>query len=115
MKKFKPTVATLAISISTISSLSSNRTEPTSGDFAKKALRAKIVKLLGKHPYDLKTDVLKADVSIMLNNKNELVVVSVESNNDQLDNFVTGKLNYKKVMIKGIAPGTIYKVPVKIK
>lgn len=115
MKKFKTTLAIIAISISTIASISANTTEPTKGDLAKKTLRAKIIQLLGNHPYDLKSDVLKADVAIMLNNKNELVVVSVESDNDQLDNFVTGKLNYKKVIIKGIAPGTIYKVPVKIK
>ena len=51
----------------------------------------------------------------MINNKNELVVVSVDSNVSEFQSIVKNKLNYKKLNFKGAKKGEIYKVPVKIK
>jgi hypothetical protein len=112
MKNLKTVIAILAISISSVFSVAANtNTEPTS---PKKALHATIVKLLGHHHYDLKNQTLKAEISVLLNNKNELVVIDVATKDEDLESFVTQKLNYKKVIIKGITKGTIYRIPLKM-
>uniref|UniRef100_UPI004048B92D hypothetical protein n=1 Tax=Polaribacter sp. TaxID=1920175 RepID=UPI004048B92D len=115
MKNLKIAIAIIVISLSSVGVISANNTEPTKGELAKTALRAKIVKLLGNYQYNLKDHIFEAEVAVMLNSKNELVVVSVESDFKQVESFVTTKLNYKKVNIEGITSGTIYRVPVKIK
>ena len=115
MKNLKIAIAIIVISLSSVGVISANNTEPTKGELAKIALRAKIVKLLGNYQYNLKDHIFEAEVAVMLNSKNALVVVSVESDFKQVESFVTTKLNYKKVNIEGITSGTIYRVPVKIK
>jgi len=49
-----------------------------------------------------------------LNDKSEIVVVSVNSDNDIGDSFVKSKLNYKKVKVKTLTPGKMYRLPLKI-
>ena len=73
--------------------------------------------LLGSEFPDYLTDGknLTADISLMLNNKNELIVVSTSSNKESLDNFLKSKLNYQKINVKGLKKGQIYKVPFTIK
>jgi len=115
MKNLKLIIAILAISISSVATVSAN-TEPTTGPVEVKTdLRAQIVSLLGNHNYELKNQTLTAEISVMLNNKNQLIVVSVDSKNNQLENFVKSRLNYKKVSVKELKKGTIYRVPVKLK
>lgn len=45
----------------------------------------------------------KATVKIMINSKNEIVVLSVDTNNEQIDAFVKARLNYKKVSTKSVS------------
>ena len=114
MKNFKTLIAILAISIASLVPASANtNTEPTSKE-AKTILRAEIVDLLGNHKYDLKNKTLEAQVSVMLNNQNELVVVGVKTTDETISSYVKIKLNYKKVGIKGIKKGTVYRIPLKM-
>ena len=113
MKNLKLAVAIIAISISSVVSISANNTEPTSKD-VKKVLRSEIVSLLGNHTYNLKQEVLNAQISVMLNNQNELVVVGITSESDEVKNYVKTKLNYKKVTVKGLKKGAIYRMPLKM-
>ncbi len=114
MKNLKTIIAVIAISISSVVSVAANtNTEPTSKD-SKTILRTEIVSLLGNHSYDLSDKTLEAQVSVMLNNKNELVVVSVNSNSETVTNYVKSKLNYKKLTVKGITKGTVYRIPLKM-
>ncbi len=112
MKNLKTIIAVVAISISSVVSVTAN-TEPTSKD-SKTILRTEIISLLGNHSYDLSDKTLEAQVSVMLNNKNELVVVSVNSNSETVTNYVKSKLNYKKLTVKGITKGTVYRIPLKM-
>ena len=113
MKNLKTIIAIVAISITSVLPASANtNTEPTTKE-AKTILRTEIVSLLGKHVYDL-TQPLEAQVSVMLNNQNELVVVAVSSESETAVNFVKTKLNYKKITVKGITKGQIYRVPLKM-
>ena len=114
MKNFKTVIAILAISIASVLPASANtNTEPTSKE-VKTILRAEIVTLLGNHTYDLKHQVLEAQISIMLNNKNELVVVGVNSNSKRVASYIKARLNYKKIDIKGIQKGTVFRLPLKM-
>lgn len=111
MKNLKLAFVIIAISVSSIGSITANNTDsqnPTA------TLREKIVELLGHHQYNLDNTTLQAEVSVMVNNKNELIVVSVDTTNKELEFFVIYKLNYKKIDVKGIAKGTIYKLPLKV-
>jgi hypothetical protein len=115
MKNFKTVIAILAISIASVLPASANINPdfPTSKE-AKTILRAEIVELLGNHKYDLKDATLTAEISVMLNNQNELVVVGIKSNHSEVKTYVKLKLNYKKVDVKGIKKGTVYRVPLKM-
>jgi hypothetical protein len=50
----------------------------------------------------------------MINSQNEIVIISVESDIDELKTIIKGKLNYKKVEVKGTKKGEIYKIPLRI-
>ena len=51
----------------------------------------------------------------MLNNDNEVIVVSVDSKSNSVASYVKAKLNYQKIDVKGLKKGKIYTVPLTIK
>lgn len=57
----------------------------------------------------------EAMVSFTLNDKNEIVVINVESKNSQVESFVKSRLNYQALKNKTLLKGKIYKMPLKIK
>ncbi|WP_299016534.1 hypothetical protein [uncultured Polaribacter sp.] len=57
-------------------------------------------------------DTEKATVKIMINSKNEIVVLSVDTNNSAVDAFVKRRLNYKKVSTK--TASEIFILPIKV-
>ena len=80
----------------------------------KNQLRAELVKLMGSlEEFDEETN-LTAFVSFIVNDQNEVVVISVDSKNTRVDAIVKGKLNYKKVVANGIERGEVYIMPLKI-
>lgn len=83
-------------------------------EMAKKQLRTAIVKLLGNNEFPLTTTFAKAEISMLLNSKNELVIISVKSKNPLLESYIKRKLNYKKVGVKTVRKMKIYKMPIKI-
>ena len=80
----------------------------------RKELRTQIVKLLGN--YDGYTQgSVKAEVTFMINRKGEIVIISVESTNNDVESYVKNKLNYrfvKNAITKGMK---VYKLPLTIK
>ena len=110
MKNLKTIIAIVALSFATVLPASANNEkEPT----VKTELRSKIINLLGQHTYKINKQ-LTAEVSLMLNNENELVVISIDSEDDNISQYVKSKLNYKKVSIKGLSKGVIYRIPLKM-
>ncbi|QTE23194.1 hypothetical protein [Polaribacter cellanae] len=113
MKNFKTIIAIIAISLSTVFSTSANNTDPKV-EKDTKALRIEMNTFIGKFiPVRVKKPTT-AEVSFMINNRNEIVVLSVDSKNTQLNSFLKNKLNYKKVLAKGVIKGEIYKMPLKV-
>ncbi|MBT8296822.1 MAG: hypothetical protein HKP42_10910 [Maribacter sp.] len=57
---------------------------------------------------------LTAQVRFTLNNEGEIVVLSVDTDNERFASFVKGRLNYKKVEVAGAKEGKMFTVPIKI-
>ena len=109
MKKLKLFV--LALGLFTINMTAANLTpiNPT------QELRTEIVDLIGSNYMDqIIADELEADVLFTVNSKKELIVLSVETDNDQLESYLKSRLNYKKVDFRPGKNGEIYLLPVKM-
>lgn len=112
MKNLKITLVVLAVSLATTFSATANNTNPSN---SKKELRTKIMNLIGKNiPVQVKNECIDAEVSFVLNDKNEIVVVSVSSKHGAIDGFIKNRLNYRKVVVNGIKKGEIYKLPLRV-
>lgn len=57
---------------------------------------------------------LTAQVRFTLNNEGEIVVLSIDTDNERLRSFVKGRLNYKKVSTEGVEEGKMFTVPIRI-
>lgn len=91
--------------------ISATNTNPTDKKEVKKIITTDVQKLLKDSELALEFNE-DAVVKIMINKKNEIVVLSVDTKNDEIDTFVKGRLNYKKVSVK-TAP-ELFTVPVKL-
>jgi len=112
MRNLKSIIAIIAISLAT--TFSTSAIDKNSKKVTQK-LRTEIVSMLGNTvQLNLKTT-SSAEISFMINNNNELVVVSVDSKVSEFQSIVKNKLNYKKLAVKGVKKGEIYRVPVKLK
>ncbi|MCG1036462.1 hypothetical protein [Polaribacter sargassicola] len=111
MKSIKSIITILAISLSTIFSM--NATEKN--DLKTKELRTEIISFLGNNISLELEKTSTAEISFMINNENEIVIISVNSDIENLNTLIKSKLNYKKVNVKGTKKGEIYKMPLKIK
>ena len=111
MKNLKVLIAAITLTLFSTSTAFAI-TETT----AKNNLRTEMVSLLGdKSNLELENETLKANVSFMINEKNQVVILSVDSRNENIDTYVKSKLNYKKVKASGITKGKVYIMPLKIK
>ncbi|MFT6066649.1 MAG: hypothetical protein ACJAYY_003085 [Paraglaciecola sp.] len=111
MIKLGSIITIIAISLATTFSTTAAEKEPSK---ITKNLRIEIVSMLGdKIPIEV-TETSSAEISFMINNENEIVILSIDSKVIELSNFVKSKLNYKKVKVRGTLKGEIYKMPLKI-
>ncbi len=79
-----------------------------------KSLSSQIYEMLEDNSFEVQYTELTADVRFTINNKGELVVLSVETKNDVLEKFVKSRLNYQKVDAGVVTEVRIYTVPVRI-
>ena len=109
MKSLKLFVLALALFTINVSAANLNPIKPTDD------LRIEIVDLIGTNYMDeMVENEYSAEVFFTVNSKRELIVLSVESDNSQLESYLKGKLNYKKVDHRPGEPGEIYLLPVKM-
>lgn len=112
MKNLKSIITIFAISLSTVFAASASEKNPSK---VTKELRTEIVSMLGKKiPIEFKK-AEKVELSFMINKQNELVVLTVDSNQTEFNTYVKSKLNYKKLNAVGAKQGEVYKVPVTLK
>ena len=107
MKNLKLIITVIALSLFVTSATYANETETTSSD----QLSSQVAELLGNHPFDEVEEGIEATVSFMLNKEGEIVIVSVDSDSEGVEQFVKEKLNYQKVNTIGLKNGKIYEIP----
>ncbi|RNC89511.1 MAG: hypothetical protein ED555_08520 [Allomuricauda sp.] len=79
-----------------------------------KALSTQIQKMLNRNSFGEAYEGAHAQVRFTFNKEGEIVVLSVDTENSNLEGFVKGKLNYKKVQAENITEGKMYTVSVRI-
>ena len=92
-------------------SLSATETEPVSD--VSKNLSSQITQLLEDHTIEVNKD-LTATVMITINEDSEIVVISVDTEDETLEKVLKAKLNYEKVELAPQYSGKLFKVPVRI-
>jgi predicted sulfurtransferase len=71
--------------------------------------------LLEINRFDFQNDSdLTAFVRFTVNSENEIVVLSVETEDERLEGYVKARLNYNKVTDQNVRVGRIYQVPIRI-
>ncbi|WP_297703506.1 hypothetical protein [uncultured Eudoraea sp.] len=88
-------------------------TEPTSTD-PNTNIATQIGELLERNNFIINDNDLTANVLFTLNADHEIVVISVDTEDDVLEMFVKSRLNYKKVQVSSVKEGKMYTVPVRI-
>jgi len=109
MRNLKLFVLALTLFTINVSAANLNPVKPTD------ELRFEIVNLIGtNYMTEMEADQYNADVLFTVTADRELIVLSVDSNNDQLESYLKQRLNYKKVNHRASKPGEIYLLPVKM-
>ena len=108
--KSKIKMLLLAVAINFSGVMTANN-EPTSKD--PKSLTEEIQSLLMNPNFILETDEF-ARVTLIFNRNSEIVVMSVDSENDDVEYYIKNRLNYKKLEIGIDKINKTYVVPVKI-
>ena len=111
MKSLKLFVFAFALLTVQIAAASTNPIKPTD------ELRVEMVELIGSSSLDIddmSADEFSAEVLFTVNAKQEIIILSVDSENDQLESYLQRKLNYKKVDHRPSKHGEIYLLPVKM-
>lgn len=79
-----------------------------------KKLSTQVMELLNNDTVDHLYDGATAFVRFTLNQEKEIVVLSVNSEDDTMKSFVKSHLNYKKVNLNEYREGKVYTIPVRI-
>lgn len=109
MKSLKLFVLALALFTINVSATNLNPIKPND------QLRTEMVELIGSSYMDeMEVDEYKAEVLFTVNNNRELIILSVESEDYDLESYLKRRLNYKKVNHRPSENGEIYLLPVKM-
>lgn len=109
MRNLKLFVLALALFTINVSAANLEPIKPTDD------LRIEIVDLIGSsYMEEMIENEYSATVLFTVNSKKQLIVLSVESEDDAMESYLKRKLNYRKVNHKPSQPGEIYLLPVKM-
>ncbi len=109
MKTLKMLVLVVAITFSSVLTASTNPNEK-----AGPATITETVKDLLKNPmFELNKEV-NAMVEIFINQNDEIVVLSVATDNKTVESYIKSRLNYQKLTKEAIGSTKSFKIPVKI-
>ncbi len=109
MKNLKLLVLIIGLFTLNVSAANMNPIKPTD------ELRIEIVELIGSnYMNEMQSDELGAEVLFTVNNNKEIIILSVDSDDELLESYLKRKLNYKKVNHRPSKNGEIYLLPVKM-
>lgn len=109
MRKFSLLFVAMLLSVGT---LFANADKPKNPN---KNLTTQIGGLLDNNSLIVNHNDLTAKVKFTVNRDQEIVVLSVETDSDVLEQFVINRLNYQKVQLQEYREGKTYTLPVRIK
>ncbi len=109
MRKFSLVLVAAALLVS--GNLFANNSDTTD---PQKTLATQIWELLNENNLAVDSYDLTAKVLFTLNSEKEIVVISVDTKDTDLETFVKRKLNYKKVEVEEVKQGKMYKLPVRV-
>lgn len=107
--KLKTLVVAFLIGFTTI--ISANNDNMADKKEVATTISTTVEKLL-KSPDFLLNETEKATVKIIINENNEMVVLSVNTKNAAVEAFVKGRLNYKKIATK--TSSEVFTLPIKV-
>jgi hypothetical protein len=109
MKSFKFILLVSAVFLLNVATAFANPIKPTD------QLREEIVDIIGfSFLDDYEENEYAAEVLFTVNSEQELIVLSVNSESDEAEDYLRNKLNYKKVDHSPTKYGEIYLLPVKM-
>lgn len=109
MRKFSfVLVAAVLLTSGNLFATESTSTDPNTN------IATQIGELLERNNFIINDNDLTANVLFTLNADHEIVVISVDTEDDVLEMFVKSRLNYKKVQVSSVKEGKMYTVPVRI-
>lgn len=109
MKALKMLVLIVAITFSSAVSANTEPIEETKPNTVSKS----VGELLKNPEFQLNEDV-NAIVNIFINEEDEIVVLSVDTDNEVVEKYIKNRLNYQKLSKEAIGYNKSYKVPVKM-
>lgn len=109
MKTLKVITLIVAIFALNLNTANANPIKPTD------ELRSEIIDIIGANYWDnMNQDESSVEVLFTVNSKRELIVLSVNSKNEEAISYFKKELNYKKVNYKPTKHGEVYLLPVKM-
>lgn len=109
MRKLSLLVVALAFLAGTTATAATEPTEPNPITITKE-----ISKFLANPDFDFGAEET-AKVSFMINKDKEVVVLSVDSDNEAVISYIKARLNYQKLASAEVQKGMEYTVPVRLK
>ena len=70
--------------------------------------------LLGDFNNETVYATLEAEVSFTLNSDSEIMILTIDSKHEELKSFIKRKLSNKKVDLKALNVGKVYRVPLTV-
>ncbi|WP_242086788.1 hypothetical protein [Aestuariivivens sediminis] len=115
MKSLKILALLLAVLVSSNIEASTDKTSRNTVKNAEPSnpISKEVVSHLKKPQFYLEEDVL-VFVKFTLNDKNEMVVLSVDSENQLIDSFIKNRLNYKKLNARSNKRTKNFVIPVRV-
>lgn len=110
MKKLKTLLLVASLAISSVLSASTT-VEPN--DVQPQTIREEIGKLL-QNPSFLVKEEFTASVKITVNKNNEIVVLSVDSEDRNIDSYIKNRLNYQELPVALRTDEKTFIVPVRV-
>ncbi len=108
MKKMNVLLIAVALTVSSVLSAS---TTPINADEPQIKLSKQISQLLEKPGFDVQEDIM-AEVTFMITEDQEIVVLTVDTKSEYAESFIKNRLNYQKVV--NTVKGGEYNVPIRI-
>ncbi|WP_439151948.1 hypothetical protein [Winogradskyella sp.] len=109
MKTLKMLVLVVAIAFSSVLAASTNPIEEAQPS----TLTEAVGDLLKNPDFQLTKDV-NAVVDLIINENDEMVVISVSTDNKAVERYIKNRLNYKKLSKDAIGLNRSFKVPIKM-